>query len=47
MAKLGENWAEMEKKLKKWIFFQTLCQGHLLRKNISHKLTLSEYMTIY
>ena len=46
MAKLEKNWAEMEKKLKNEYFFKRFVKG-ILRKMISHKSTLSEYMTIY
>ena len=47
MPKLEKNWAEIEKKLKNRGIFHTFCQGHLLRKMISHKSTVSKCMRRY
>ena len=47
MVKLEKNWAEVKKTLKNRGIFHTFCQGHLLRKMISHKSTVSKYMRLY
>ena len=47
MVKLEKNWAEMKKTLKNRGIFHIFCQGHLLRKMISHKSTVSKYMRLY